>query len=369
MTDDRPQTRDDRPQIADDDRPPGDHTPVTGDRNHHPGERQGRGAVAGRARKRAIRARMALTGVPYTLAARLLDSPPAEGAGTPACRGRTVYPATGDAHRRLLLDLRERRPFAQRVRDARLAADLPRGRAWHLAERFPPLHDEPGSPPPHEGTGPPHEGSGPLYEGTGPLYDGEGRQDVLALLYAMVAVETPALVPSAGDLAWTAELGEETAVDTACAVLDRAARMLLDEGEHLWRRAGAALAAGRAHPHWRTRDEAERLSRALTLHDPLRRATLPLRGARQILDALLVVADDGHAPGTRVRINAGPYAGVTGTITGARWARDETALGAVWQHGGPPRAYEVHPDRAPVEIVADPAGLLVLARTPVPQEA
>jgi hypothetical protein len=130
-------------------------------------------------------------------------------------------PAFGEDHRAWLFALRESRRFALRVRDTRLATDLPLGRAAHLVERFPAVL-----------------GSGSNGDG------GEGRQTVLAMLYTVVAFESPRIVPSAAELAWVAELGEETAVDTVCSALDRAARLLLDqESWRLWTRVEAALAA------------------------------------------------------------------------------------------------------------------------------
>src|SRR5258705_532202 len=49
----------------------------------------------------------------------------------------------------------------------------------------------------------------------------------------------------------------------------------------------------------------------------------PWHGVRQVLDALLVVAEDGHAPGTRIRLaqpnEAAPDARREGTIVGVDW--------------------------------------------------
>jgi hypothetical protein len=248
-----------------------------------------------RARRRAVRALAAQAGIPYSVAARRLD-----GALLPASEGRTVYPIGTDAHRQRLLDQRDRRPFAERLADTRRAADLPRGRARHLAERFPPTRGEPGT-------------------GVGPLYAGDGREGALALLYTLAGAETPGRVPSAGELAWAAELAEETAVDTLCAALDRSARLLLDSGSV-----------------------------------PAPVGELALTGARDLLDAVLVVGDDGHAPGTRVRFAAGPHTGRTATI-----------VGAVWGISGPPVLYQVHVD-AGGRQVADPRTLVVLSACRVP---
>jgi hypothetical protein len=286
-----------------------------------------------RARKRAIRALATHTGVPYSVAARQLD---AIGRYLDwfanemlASQGRTVYPASTDTHRQWLIDCRNRRPFGQRLQDTRLASELPGGRGRHLADRFPPTRGE-------EGTG------------VGPLYHGEGRQDTLALLYAVIIHETPERAPSPGDLAWMAELGEETTVDTACADLDRAARRLLDHDlERLWPRVEAALAAGRTHHDWRLRQEAVRLA---TWYRNASYDGLPLDGIRNILDALLVIADDGHAPGTRVRMLNEPHQDRAATITGALWGPT-----------GPPSHYLVRPDADPAQIIADPYDLVILA--------
>src|SRR3954449_5885349 len=153
-----------------------------------------------RARRRAIRALAAQMGVPYSVAARLIADP----------------------HRALMFAHREQRPFHARVADTREASAPPLGRAAHLTARFPRLRTA-----------------------AGRLYDGRDRQTVLAMLYAVVAHESPSLLPPAEELAWVAELGEETAVDITCASIDRAARRLLDDDRwRLWPRVEAALTAG-----------------------------------------------------------------------------------------------------------------------------
>ncbi|WP_146104282.1 hypothetical protein [Nonomuraea solani] len=300
-----------------------------------------RRTVSGRARKRAIRAQATLTGVPYSVARRRFEAFPEGMFEGPAGQGRTVYPVSTDGHRRMLIDRRQGRTLEQRVHDTHLAADLPWGRARHLAERFPPTRGESGT-------------------GVGLLYHGETRQDVLALVYAMIAEQAPSLVPSVGELAWAAQLGQETAVDIVCSLLDRTARLMLDQEPSLLRnQAVAALAAARVAPHPEARDHAERLSGLLAPHIPQRWEELCFEGAGQILDALLTVAEDGHAPGTRVRIAAGPHAGATGTIVSGRWLLT-----------GPPRAYVVRPDGVAASVVADPDDLVVLAfRAPSRRES
>jgi hypothetical protein len=257
-----------------------------------------RRSVPDRARKRAIRALAAELGVAYSVAARLLT------AQTPASRRRPGFPIGSDEHRAWMFAAREQRTFHSRVRDTRLAADLPLGRAAHLARRFPPLR---------------------ATAGIGPLYHGEGRETAIAMLYAVGEHESPHLLPPTDELGWAAELGEESAVDIACAALDRAARQLLDHDRwQLWVRVEAALAAGEATRDRRVRDA------AITLGRELRSTSLrgSLDGVRHILDALLVEPYDCHPPGTRVRIGE----------------RIGTVVGACWAQTGPPTGYQVRLD-------------------------
>jgi hypothetical protein len=269
---------------------------------------RGRRPVPDRARKRAIRALAAELGVAYSVAARLLT------AQTPARAGRRRpgFPIGDDEHRAWMFAAREHRTFTSRVRDTRVAADLPLGRAAHLTRRFPPLR---------------------ATTGIGPLYHGDGRETTLAMLYAVLEHESPILLSPPGELAWAAELGEEAAVDIPCAALDRAARLLLDQDRwQLWVRVDAALAAGAAAADRRVRDAAITLGRELR-STSLRRS---IDGARHILDALLVEPHDGHPPGTRVRVGDR-----SGTVVGARWAQT-----------GPPTGYLVRLDTEPgVHIV------------------
>jgi len=188
--------------------------------------------VPGRARRRAIRALAARLGVAYSVAARMLAARP------PTARR---------------LPVGEQRPFYARVRDTREAADLPMGRAARLTARF------------------------------GDRADAAGLRTTLAMLYAVLAHESPELVPGARELAWVAELGEEAAVDITCASLDAAARRLLDDDRwRLWTRVEAALAAGERGADRRVRDVARTLGREL------REVSLrgSLDGARQVLDAV-----------------------------------------------------------------------------------
>ena len=285
---------------------------------------QRRRSVPDRARRRAIRALAAELGVAYSVAARLL----AAQTPAPSGRRRPGFPIGADEHRAWMFAVREHRSFHSRVRDTRLAADLPLGRGAHLAVRFPPLR---------------------ATSGIGPLYDGEGRQTTLAMLFAVLAYESPALLPSADELAWVAELGEEAAVDIACAALDRAARRLLDDDRwRLWTRVEAALAAGEAGTDRRVRDA------AITLGRELRSISLrgSLGGVRHILDALLGEAHDGLPPGTRVRVGA-----LAATVVGARW-----------EPTGPPVGYEVRLDGDPVTHVVT-AGDLTPESTAEPEPA
>ncbi len=283
-----------------------------------PGDgRQGGRGRRDRKRRRAIRAHAAQAGVAYSVAARQLAGAGVGPGETLASLGRTVYPVGVPG--RWSIAGRELRPAGVKLHDARRAARLAGGRAAHLVERFP--------------AGASH---------AGPCYAGDGLEELLAMLYLVVVREAPGLVPAPLDLAWTAELGEETAVDIECAEVDRAARLVLDDGvAGLWGRVEDALRAGQDHADPAVRHDADRLTlvcRAFTM--PVEGADgepyvlrAPWGGAGQVLDALLVVADDGHAPGTRVRL-AGSVA--AGTIVGASWGA-----------AGPPLRYTVRLDDEP----------------------
>ncbi|GAB3402923.1 hypothetical protein [Flindersiella endophytica] len=240
-----------------------------------------------RARKRAIRRLSERYDIPYSVAARRVEL-----GGIPGDQGRTVYPVTSDTYRRQAVASRHRQPHEQRVRETRIGARLPDGRAQHLAARFPPTRGEPGT-------------------GVGGLYHGEHRVEALTRLYAAAATAQPGLVPSAGDLAWAAELGEETALDSVCFALDRAARLHAETNAN----------AGTATPG--------------------------LAGARQILDALLTIADDGHAPGTRVCL-----------VDDRRMG---TIVNVCWERTGPPIGYVVRLDGTPEIIRTQPRELVVLS--------
>lgn len=266
----------------------------------------------GRARQRAIRAHAARTGVAYSVAARQLESLGLHPHETVASYGRTIYP------NRAIAEARLSRTVEQRLADTRGAALLPSGRAAHLVARFP-AYDSP----------------------AGPLYDGAGREDLLAMLYAVVSSGSD---PVAAQLAWAAETGEETAVDMECVPFDREARVLLERDAVTLR---AVLVHGLAHglaAGAQSRQEAARLRDV----DPPPPGAV--EGARQILDAVLMVAKDGHAPGTRVRVAVSPYEGRVATI-----------VGAVWGVSGPPVAYRIRLDEPEVTVTAGPGELVVLA--------
>ncbi|MEU7798982.1 hypothetical protein AB0B10_06930 [Micromonospora arborensis] len=294
----------------------------------------------GRARKRAIRAEAARTGVAYSVAARQLETVGLQPGETISSHGRTIYPIGFDSYRQRLIERRERRSFDERVADTRRAAILPDGRAHHLVERFPPTR-------------------GPEGTGVGLLYHGESRRELLAMLFVIVADESPGLVPELGDLAWVAEMGEETALDMACAELDREARALLErEPAALWSAIEKALALSEHSGEWQIRQEAIRLAARFRTMMTLREGYegepyvegLPLAGVRQILDAVLIVADDGHSPGTRVRMLTEPHTGRTATITGA-----------LWGPSGPPVGYVVWLDDPRTVLSAGTDELVVLA--------
>jgi hypothetical protein len=162
----------------------------------------------------------------------------------------------------------------------------------------------------------------------------------------VLAYESPAILPTAEELAWVAELGEETAVDIVCAGVDRPVRLLLDDDR--WRlctRIETALDAGVAAHDRHARDA------AITLGPPFRTTILrrSFEGARHTLDALLVAAYDGHPPGTRVRVLTGPHRGEAATVTGVQWP----ATGA-------PHAYRIRIDNGPAVLTVgvDDIGIL-----------
>jgi hypothetical protein len=286
--------------------------------------RKHRPSVPDRARRRAIRAHAARLGVPYSLAARLLAAHMA-GSAAGELRGDP------DEHQAWVFAMRERRSFDLRVRDTRLAVDLPLGRAAHLAQRFPALRRPP----------------------AGPLYNGDARQATLGMLYAVLAYESPGILPTAEELAWVAELGEETAVDIICAGLDHAARLLVDDDRwHLYTRIEAALNAGEAAHDRQVRDA------AITLGRQFRTTILrkSLEGARHTLDALLVAAHDGHPPGTRVRILTGPHHGQAATVIGIQWP----ATGA-------PRAYQIRTDNGPAILTVSVEDIGILDQPTQPE--
>ncbi|WP_345129445.1 hypothetical protein [Dactylosporangium darangshiense] len=280
-----------------------------------------------------MRAHAAQAGVAYSVAARQLAAAglsPGELLGN---AGRTVYPVAL-ARGRWSIVAREERTAADKLSTTRTAARLPAGRARHLSDRFPP-----------------GEAAGIAF------YGGELRAELLAMVYLVAAHEAPGLVPPPLDLAWTAELGEETAVDTACADLDRAARtMLEDRAAQRWHRIDAALTAAQHHPEPATRYAADLLTLA---HRRLTTPTeapngdpqvppAPWLGVRQTLDALLVVAEDGHAPGTRIRLpGKGPR-------------REGTVIGAHWAPSGSPIAYDIALDDDPTTRTVLPPDMVVL---------
>ncbi|MEV4348925.1 hypothetical protein AB0J83_31090 [Actinoplanes sp. NPDC049596] len=261
-----------------------------------------RRSVPDRARRRAVRALAAELGVAYSVAARLLAAQATVSPPAAMLSAGAVAPSSDD-HRAWMFAAREHRPFASRVRDAHLAAQLPLGRAAHLVTRFPRLR-------------------------AAALYDGDGRETALAMLYAVVEHESPQLLAAADELTWAAELGEDAGVDIACTAVDRAARLLLDQDRwQLWVRIEAALTAGETSQDRRVRDA------AITLGRELRSTSLrsSLDGARHTLDALLVEAYGGLPPGIRTQAEGRP-----GTV-----------VGVVWEPAGPPTGYQVRLDGEP----------------------
>ena len=178
---------------------------------------------------------------------------------------------------------------------------------------------------------------------------------MLAMLYAVVAHESPAVLPTADELAWVAELGEEAAVDITCAGPDRVVRLLLDDDRwRLWTRIEAALVAGEASPDRLVRDAATTLGQEFRAMVPRR----SLDGARHTLDAVLVIAHEAHAPGTRVRILTGPDHGRTATVVGVRWLP-----------AGPPARYDVRTDADTTTLEVDVDDVVLLDQSAEPEPA
>ncbi|WP_432825354.1 hypothetical protein [Dactylosporangium sp. CA-092794] len=280
-----------------------------------------------------MRAHAAQTGLAYSAAARQLAAAGLGPGETLGNAGRTVYPVAL-SHGRWTVIARELRPADAKLAGTREAARLPSGRAHHLTERFPP-----------------GETNGTIF------YGGEFRTELLALVYLAVAHESPGLVPPPLDLAWTAELGEETAVDMACADADRAARALLADGAAArWHRIDSALTAAQHDPDPATRYAADLLTLAYRrlstpVADPAGEPhvpTAPWPGVRQTLDALLVIADDGHAPGTRIR------------LPGQAPRPEGTLLGAHWPPTGSPTAYDIALDNDPTVHTVQPSEIVIL---------
>jgi hypothetical protein len=183
---------------------------------------------------------------------------------------------------------------------------------------------------------------------------GDATAQVLALAYAVIATEAPHLVPSAAELTWSADLGQTSAVDVVCSLIDRTARLLLDSAPgELRHRARGALAVARASSDPQLRDAAEQLTASLDPDDARHWHALPFAEARQVLDALLVAPCASHSPGVRVRFAAGVRAGTEATV-----------IGAVWGMSGPPYAYKVRPDGEPVTILASPTDLVAQSAPP-----
>ena len=229
-------------------------------------ERSRKRPRSGRARKRLVRAYAAQAGVAYSVAARQVAAAGLHAGEALGGFGRTVYPVAVSGRGRWSLGARAARPADERVGDARRAARLPGGRAGHLVRRFPPAR-----------------------AGHGPLYAGEGRTALLAMLYLVAADVPPRPVSAPGRPRQRGDRGRPG----VC-------RARPDRPPTPRRRLDDPLGS-----HRRCADGDRTAPAARGLPGLPRRGRRPWTGVRQVLDALLVVADDGHAPGTRVRAGAG----------------------------------------------------------------
>ncbi|MEV6967583.1 hypothetical protein AB0M47_21010 [Hamadaea sp. NPDC051192] len=259
-------------------------------------------------RKTAARALAAQQGISYTAALRRMNGDPGRPASVPPPPG--VDPLR-EYYQQARVTIWTPEQHAHEARRATLVAG---GRAWHLADRYPPLK--------------PKSHYGFVFGGTGVM------SNVLALelLYLVALHEQPDLWPDPKHLAWVAELADTDAVDAACAELDRAARLVVD-GDHKRlhsERIPAALEAGRQLPDRRRREEAARVAsgyhQATKVPYGYNEAGFPqyagvqIRAARQVLDATLTATSGGYAPGNRVEVSSGEHTGATGLVIGIEWA-------------------------------------------------
>ncbi len=294
-----------------------------------------------RDRKQAIRARMAATGEPYTVAARAISSRSAEtgdddfladrhadldagefGAGmtdagyydriSASTEPATTEPADlawsgpdwyafppeppqgsgglglrNGRNQRYYWEVRRQWAPWQIRQHARMAAELTGGRARHLAGWYP--------------------------EGWAP-YHGPTRDLALELLYVITLHDWPDLVPDPARLAALTAAGDPAPVDAAFAGFDRHARLLTDDGLHpptgeLAGQATSILRQQAASPDWRVRENAQRvlglLARAMTPydHDDDGRPQvtgISMPGALATLDAMLCSSQGGFPPATVV---------------------------------------------------------------------
>jgi hypothetical protein len=285
-------------------------------------------------RKHAIRARMAATGEPYTVAARALSSRSA-GADDEFLADRHADLDTGEVgagmtdadyydrisastetadlvwsgpdwyafppeppqgtslglrnawNQRYYWEVRRRCAPWQVRQHARMAAELTRGRARHLADWYP--------------------------EGWAP-YHGSTRDLALELLYVITLHDWPDLVPDPARLAALTAAGDPAPVEAAFAEFDRHARLLTDDGLHpptgeLVGQATSILQQQAASASWRQREDAQRvlgqLGRARTPydHDDDGRPQvtgISMPGALATLDAMLCSSQGGFPPATVV---------------------------------------------------------------------
>lgn len=150
-------------------------------------------------------------------------------------------------------------------------------------------------------------------EGWAP-YHGSTRDLALELLYVITLHDWPDLAPDPARLAALIAAGDPAPIDAAFAELDRHARLLIDDGLYpstgeLVGQATSILQQQAASPNWRERENAQRvlgqLGRAMTPydHDDDGRPQvtgISMPGALATLDAMLCSSQGGFPPATVV---------------------------------------------------------------------
>lgn len=168
---------------------------------------------------------------------------------------------------------------------------------------------------------------------------------LLALVYAMLTDQAPALLPDRAALRAAVEADDLDAVDTLMEPLDRAAARLLTKVPSQWwddvkprvDAYAAAVETSRAPSNWYEIEADHTLAQLI---DQWHRAWTPVQNSggywdppgvlwlapKDWMDKLLTARHGGHAPGARVRLADG---------------RQAVVYSAEWGEAGPPTAYRL----------------------------